>query len=237
MNLDVFTYTDRQVRTVLIDGEPWFVARDILDILDLNRSSVALLDDDERGVHSMDTPSGEQQVAIISEAGLYSLILRSRKPEAKPFKRWLTHEVLPQIRRTGQYGNALPASFAEALELAAQQARAIEAQEAALALAAPKVDAFDALMSAEGDYKMDAAAKTLFEDTGLGRNKLYAWLRQRGVLMSTNAPYQEYVNRGWFRVHVGSYSDARGTEHATHTTYVTPRGLDGIRRMWTRRSA
>ena len=82
-------------------GEPWFVAKDVCDILGLGNmhSSLAALDEDERGLHTMDTPSGNQEMTIISEPGLYSLILRSRKPEAKAFKRWVTSEVLPSIRK------------------------------------------------------------------------------------------------------------------------------------------
>ena len=105
MNEIVKVYKNSPVRIVEKDGEPWFVAKDVCDILALGnpRSSIALLDEDERGVHNMDTPSGKQEMGIISEAGLYSLILRSRKPEAKAFKRWVTHEVLPSIRKTGAY--------------------------------------------------------------------------------------------------------------------------------------
>ena len=105
MNEIVKIYKNSPVRIVKKDGEPWFVAKDVCDILALGnpRSSIALLDEDERGVHSMDTPSGKQEMGIISEAGLYSLIIRSRKPEAKAFKRWVTHEVLPSIRKTGAY--------------------------------------------------------------------------------------------------------------------------------------
>ena len=105
MNEIVKIYKNSPVRIVEKGGEPWFVAKDVCDILALGnpRSSIALLDEDERGVHSMDTPSGKQEMGIISEAGLYSLILRSRKPEAKAFKRWVTHEVLPSIRKTGAY--------------------------------------------------------------------------------------------------------------------------------------
>ncbi len=91
-------------------GEPWFVAADVCDCLELGnpRSSLALLDEDEKGVHTVDTLGGNQQMATVSEPGLYSLILRSRKPEAKAFKRWITHEVLPAIRKTGGYIPASP---------------------------------------------------------------------------------------------------------------------------------
>ena len=87
------------------DETPWWVAKDICDVLEINNSRQALsyLDDDEKGVTTNDTPGGAQEMAIINEPGLYSLILRSRKPEAKAFKRWITHDVLPTIRKHGMY--------------------------------------------------------------------------------------------------------------------------------------
>ena len=83
-------------------GEIWWIAREVCGVLGLGnpRSSLALLDDDEKGVHIMDTPGGPQKMAIVNEPGLYGLVLRSRKAEAKSFKRWVKHEVLPQIRKT-----------------------------------------------------------------------------------------------------------------------------------------
>ena len=110
------------VRVVDVNGEPWFVARDVCDCLELDLASGARgLDDDEKGLHTMQTPGGQQEMSIVSEAGLYSLILRSRKPEAKAFKRWITHEVLPAIRKTGGYGQwnlpRVPKSFPDALRV------------------------------------------------------------------------------------------------------------------------
>lgn len=104
-NVEQFQFDKRQVRVIDRDGEPWWIAHDIAAILELGNihSSLALLDDDERGIHTMETPGGPQSIAIINESGLYSLILRSRKPEAKAFKKWVTSEVLPSIRRTGGY--------------------------------------------------------------------------------------------------------------------------------------
>lgn len=102
----VFNYKEgQQIRTVVIDGEPWFVAKDVCGILKLSnpRITLSLLDEDEKGVHSIDTLGGRQETTILNESGLYSLILRSRKPEAKQFKRWATHEVLPSIRKNGMY--------------------------------------------------------------------------------------------------------------------------------------
>ena len=106
MNEIVKIYKNSPIRIVEKDGEPWFVAKDVCNILEIKNSRDTLnkcLDEDERGVDIIYTPGGNQEMTIVSEAGLYSLILRSRKPEAKAFKRWVTHEVLPSIRKTGAY--------------------------------------------------------------------------------------------------------------------------------------
>lgn len=105
-NLQVFTDTEfGEVRTMMRDGEPWFVAADVCRALELDRTWNALqrLDEDEKGTTSISTLGGEQEVSIINEPGLYSLVLGSRKPEAKAFKRWITHEVVPAIRKNGAY--------------------------------------------------------------------------------------------------------------------------------------
>jgi prophage antirepressor-like protein len=112
--LQVFDYRGNKVRTTVIDGQPWFCAADICQALEISnpRDAVGRLDEDEKGVALTDTPGGAQEMIHVSESGLYSLILTSRKPEARNFKRWITHEVLPQIRKTGAY---LPQSPTEAL--------------------------------------------------------------------------------------------------------------------------
>ncbi len=100
-----FSFEGASVRVIDIDGKPWFVATDLCAVLGIanSRDALASLDEDEKGVATTDTPGGVQPVAIVNEPGMYSLILRSRKPEAKTFKRWVTHEVLPEIRKTGAY--------------------------------------------------------------------------------------------------------------------------------------
>ncbi len=220
--VELFTCSGQQVRTVLVDGEPGFVAADVADSLGYS-STVAMtrsMDADEKGVQNLHTPGGEQAFVVISEPGLYDAIFRSRIPGAQEFKRWVKHEVLPQIRRTGQYGSALPSSFAEALELAAAQQRAIEAAEAKIALDAPKVAAYDALMDADGYYPMIAAAKIL----GVGRTTLFTKLRNDGVLMvGSNLPYERYAHH--FKVTTSTYTSPDGTTHLTHTTRVRPSGL------------
>lgn len=104
-NIIPFTYDEMPIRVVMRNSEPIWVAQDVCAILDLGNTKMALerLDDDEKGVSSIDTPGGKQKMQVVNEPGLYSLILGSRKPEAKAFKRWITHEVIPSIRKTGQY--------------------------------------------------------------------------------------------------------------------------------------
>lgn len=108
--VEVFNFSEKStpVRVQVINGEPWFVAKDVCDRLGLTNSRKALksLDDDEKGVTSSYTPGGTQRVSIVNESGLYSLVFQSRKPDAKKFRKWVTMEVLPQIRRTGSYGAA-----------------------------------------------------------------------------------------------------------------------------------
>ena len=105
MNEIVKVYKDHPVRIVEHDEEPWFVAKDVCEVLGIAKvdSAIRSLDEDEKDAHSMSTLGGKQEMTVVSEAGLYSLIMRSRKPEAKAFKRWVTHEVLPSIRKTGSY--------------------------------------------------------------------------------------------------------------------------------------
>ena len=101
----VFSTPEQSLRVFEIDGQPWFAAGDVLAALDLHRKALARLDPEDKGVRSTHTPGGAQRIAIVNESGLYALILGSRKAEARTFKRWVTSEVLPSIRRTGQYRN------------------------------------------------------------------------------------------------------------------------------------
>ena len=109
--VELFQYDGREVRTVTIDGEPWFVAADVARILGYRMASdmTRRLDSEDRGTHSARTTSGDQEMTVISEAGLYVAVIGSRVDGARAFKRWITHEVLPTIRRTGGYGNPLAA--------------------------------------------------------------------------------------------------------------------------------
>ena len=231
-------FAGRPVRVVSVDGAPWFLAADVAAVLDLKNqhSSLALLDEDERGVHSVETPGGRQLMAVISESGLYALILRSRKAEARPFKKWVTAEVLPSIRKTGGYalsGHA-PQEEIDPLVLAH---RYIESETARRALAAenavlaPQAEQFQALMSTDGTYSVADAAKIL----GTGEMRLFALLRDRRILMDKhrsgvenhNIPYQEFLDRGYFTVITRPRPD---NSKLTRTTRVTPKGLGWLER-------
>ena len=113
--IKIFNFNQNQVRTILRDGEPWFVAKDIADALEYRDAPNAIrtLDEDELRTHIMSTNKGDRELAIINESGLYSLVLKSRKPEAKIFKRWVTGEVLPAIRKTGAYGMPTPVAVVD----------------------------------------------------------------------------------------------------------------------------
>lgn len=228
--------TGWHLRTIEMDGSPWFVAHDVCSALGLGRhqDSTRYLDDDEKGVCPVDTPSGRQQMTVVNEPGLYSLVLRSRKPTAKVFKRWITHEVLPAIRQTGSYSVApqVPQTLAEALRLAADveearvaaEARALAAESEVQELA-PKAEAHDAFLSASDDSLTFAeVARSL----GYGRNVLFRELRRAGVLQRSNLPYRQYDHH--FEVVLGTHYDSHGVAHVHSTTKVRPSGVDFIRR-------
>lgn len=224
--LNLFQYAGQQVRTVVIDGDAWFVIADVAKVLGLSNPSMvanSMFPDDLSSTEVIDSMGRTQTARVVNEPGLYRLIFQSRKAEAADFQKWVTREVLPQIRRTGQFGSNLPATFAEALELAAVEARKIEALEAKAAIDAPKVAAYDSLMDAEGFYTMEAAAKL----GRVGRNTLFARLRDAGVIQSgSRMPYQRYMH--WFKITTSSWTDGEGVVHVSNTTRVLPEALTKV---------
>ena len=231
----VFQYQNQQVRTVINEsGDPWFVAKDVCDVLELGDVSKAVtrLEGDEKDTTSIRTLGGEQEMLIVNEPGLYSLILGSRKPEARAFKRWITHEVVPAIRKTGSYSVSLPRTFAEALRLAADQSEQIEHQQKLLAEAQPKVEFYDAVTGSRDAIPIGNAAKVLGIQ-GIGRNTLFAILREKGVLMSGNIPMQEHIDCGRFRVVEQRWTTPEGETRISIRPLVYQKGLDYIRRLLT----
>lgn len=223
------------VRVVMVDEDPWFVGKDICESLGLtnSRMSINRLDDDEKGVSSIDTLGGTQQIQVVSESGLYSLISSSRKPEAREFKRWVNHEVLPSIRKTGSYGKpTLPQTYQEALRELADKCDVIEQQKLELTEAKPKVQFYDQVRESERTLSMNDAAK-LLGIKGLGRNKLFEQLRSRGILDESNVPYQRFINSGHFEVIEKPY-DYNGMVGITKVTRVTQKGLQWISKEFSR---
>jgi len=208
--LIIFQYGDAQIRAVTIDGEPWFVAADVARLLGYRMASdmTRRLDPEDRGTRSVRTPSGQQEMTIISEAGLYAAILGSQVPGAREFKRWVTHEVLPAIRRTGRYevqpAYRLPQSYSEALRELADQVERNEQLQAELEQAAPKAHSWDVLASAHGDYDVAHAAQILSRDPAIntGQRRLFAYLAEIGWIRRDPTTgrwraYQRAIDARW----------------------------------------
>lgn len=241
-DLEVFRFpdTNQQIRTVVIDGEPWFVAAEIALALGYRDAYNATrwLHEIEKGTHQMSTPGGLQNVTIVSEAGLYRLVMRSNQDNAIRFQMWIAHEVLPTLLKTGSYSiepaapqHVMPQSFSEALELAARQARALEEKDAALAIAEPKADAWDVLASAQGDYSVREAAFILDRDPNIstGQNRLFATLREFQMVDRRGTPYQTHAAH--LNLRLGSYENAKTHETvATSQVRITAAGVKYLHR-------
>lgn len=247
----VFTFpeTAQHVRSVMIDEQPWWVAQDVAEVLELGNlhSSLAQLDDDERSLHSVE--SGQRSMSIVSEPGLYSLILRSRKPQAKAFKRWITHEVIPSLRRAGSYSIEPPAPRLPdlttpqgVLALAQQFTRTAEQLVEAdrkLKELEPKALAHDTLMAAqEGDVLVRQAAKVL----GWKERDLRAFLLDERLIYR-----RQQTCGGWEYDFYAAHADCfnaveKVVEHtwgscSHYTLHVTPRGLSFIQMRISKRQA
>ena len=221
-----------EVRMVMVSGEPWFVAVDVCKALELSNPTVAVsrLDEDERSKFNL----GRQgEGTIVNEAGLYSLILGSRKPEAKAFKRWITHDVIPAIRKTGGYiqGEETMSDddlIARALVMAQKKIelreKELREKDELLELQKPKVEFADHVTDSENAIDMGTFAKYIQKaGIDMGRNTLFRWLRDQGILMENNVPYQRYLDLGWFTVVEMVYSTPNN-EYTTPKTLVTGKG-------------
>ena len=222
----IFSYQDNQIRVIMLDGQPWWVAKDVCDILNLTNTTEAIraLDDDEKS--TLRISEGGPEVNIVSEAGLYSLIIRSNKKEAKAFKRWITHEVIPQIRATGSYQSNPKKLIALAL---VEAQKIIEQKDEQIAIMAPKADFFDQVASSKDAIDLGSAAKVL--NMGIGRNRLFEILREEKVLMHNNQPYQTFIDRGYFRTIEQKYTVPTGETRISIKTLVYQKGLNYIRKV------
>lgn len=220
----IFTYTDHEVRTAMIDGAPVFVTTDLCSILGIHNASDAAssLDDEEKGIATVDTPGGPQVMGVVTESGLYSLILRSRKPEAKAFKRWITRDVIPSIRKTGSYGQAsvaLPDRRALAVMVIEAEDRADRA-EAETQRLTPSAEAWEHLATATGDYAVADAAKILCRDplvNKIGQQRLFTYLGEIGWIHRNKGDrrwrvYQSAVDSHWITELASSHYHPRTGE-------------------------
>lgn len=234
-NIEVFENKEfGKVRTIVLNDEPWFVGKDVADILgyqngsrDINRH----VDEDDRQNYQNGTFESPRGMTVINESGVYSLVFGSKLPTAKKFKHWVTSEVLPAIRKNGGYiaGQETLSDdelMAKAL-LVAQ--RTIENKNKLIADMKPKADFYDTVVSTESLLSMGDTAK-LINKKGIGRNNLYKILKARKILMADNIPYQQYIERGYFKV-VESYYMAGDNKVIAKTTYVKQKGVDYIRKL------
>lgn len=234
-------------------GEPWFVAKDVCDILELTNPAVALqsLDDDEKTNLSNSyvwSESGRRPL-VISEPGLYRLVMRSRKPEAKEFQRWVTHEVLPSIRRTGGYIPTTDADddmtiLAKAVMIGQRtmeaQKQKIAEQQTRIVELEPKARVADAVAASDGTCLVGELAKMLRQNgMDIGQNRLFRLLQADGYLgksgSNRNVPTQRAMDLGLFRIKETTVTHADGHTTVSRTPKVTGKGQRYfIDRYWSR---
>ena len=214
--LQIFNYQGKEVRSFLDNkGEPWFAATDVSCLLGYRDANNALriLDSEEKGTQIMSTIKGQQKLAIINESGLYSLILTSRKPEAKIFKKWITSEVLPSIRKTGSYGQHVNLHDPKQLRiLLLDYAIKIEKDQ-------PKVKFYNEFISTEGLYNLQNAARALNKNPNLFIDSLKnTYLFYQG---SALVPYQRFLEQGLFQI-----KSTIVDNKVRYQSFITTKGLE-----------
>ena len=235
--MDIQVFNNEQfgnVRAMSLNDEPWFVAKDVCDVLGIKtnhlREDGRGLDDDE--VLSLPNWEGKGSAPlIVSEAGFYKLVMRSRKPEAKAFQRWVTHEVLPAIRRTGGYmvakQNETPEQIMARAVPVAQDT--IERQKKQIDELKPKALFADAVAASDGTCLVGELAKMLKQNgVNIGQNRLFSWLRENGYLGKTgsnrNVPTQRAMEQGLFRIKETAVTHSDGHVTINRTQKVTGKG-------------
>lgn len=221
-----FPATGQPVRTVMVGDEPWFVVKDACDVIGISkyRDAAAQLDEDERASATVDTLGGPQTVLIVSEPGLYRLMMISRSPKVQAFRRWVTHDVLPAIRHTGSYSVAeLGRKELARMVIAAEEER--ERLAAQVADLEPDAALARQTLDADGLSLVGTVAKRF----GIRERALREFLYGEGVLIRSgsrrNEPMARYVTSGHFAVKTTMVAvDPDRPEQARNTTYVTPKG-------------
>lgn len=230
--LTPFLFEQQAVRITDRNGNPWFVLVDVCRVLGIANSSDASsrLDDDEKSGVAITDPHGrEQDTTVINESGLYSLVLTSRKPEAKRFKKWITGEVIPSIRRTGGYGTADPMIAlndpATMRHLLLGYSEKIIALESANAVLVPKAEALDRISKADGSLCITDAAKAL----SIPPRHLFGWLQERRWIFRRHGTgwlgYQDKTQSGLVEHKVTTIARADGSERVSEQVRITTKGL------------
>ena len=244
-NLQIFSNNEfGEIRTVTIDGNPWFVGRDVTEVLGYVNSRKALLDhvDDEDkydGVTIRDSIGREQNPVMINESGLYSLILSSKMPNAKRFKHWVTAEVIPSVRKNGGYianqKNMTPeqimaAGLQAAQKIIEEKNRQIREQEADIQRMRPKEVFADAVTTSRTSILIGQLAKIISQNgVQIGQNRLFAWLRENGYLIirrgtDYNIPTQRAMEMRLFEIKERTVNKPDGSSMITRTTLITGKG-------------
>lgn len=246
MNIQPFDFQGHEVRVLVDDGEPRWVASDVAKVLGYREAFnlTRRLDEDEKGPRLVRTPGGEQEVTTITESGLYSAILGSKVPAAREFKRWVTHEVLPSIRKRGGY--LTPQAAEEALtdpDFIIRLATDLKAERAKVAELKPAADSWTYLAAPGGDYGVAGAAKVLSRDPNIsiGRNKLFDFMAQLKWIFRTTgrrAHWEAYQDKG---INTGRLvhklsspfmNERTGEwEQPAPTIRITPKGLHELHKL------
>ena len=240
-NLQTWSYENSEIRTVEKDGEPWFVAKDIAKVLGYSNASKAIadhVDAEDKGVTKCYTLGGTQDLTILNESGLYSLILSSKLPNAKKFKRWVTNEVLPSIRKHGAYmtDQTLEQALTSPdflIQLATQLKEEKEQRkhlEAKVEQDKPKVLFADSVSASKSSILVGELAKILKQNgVDTGQFRLFAWLRENGYLIKRegsdyNMPTQKSAEMGLFEVKQTIITHSDGHITTNKTPKVTGKG-------------
>ena len=232
--VQLFNFENHEVRSLLLNNEPWFVGKDVAEALGYSKARNAIAthidSEDKKDAPIQGTLGGVQEMTVINESGLYSLVLSSKLPSAKKFKRWVTSEVLPALRKTGQY---------QVKELSGQELMAKALIEAQSVLAAkdkqieemkPKALFADAVATSHTSILVGELAKILKQNgIDMGQKRLFAWLREKGYLIKRqgtdyNMPTQKAMELGLFEIKEGSYVNGSGVNITTKTPKVTGKG-------------
>ena len=231
--VQLFNFENHEVRSLLINSEPWFVGKDVASVLgyaDTIKAIAMHVDNEDKLNDKTALSLGQRGGWLINESGLYSLILSSKLPSAKKFKRWVTSEVLPALRKTGQYqveelsGSELMAkALIEAQSVLAAKDKQIEEMK-------PKVVFADAVATSHTSILVGELAKILKQNgIDMGQKRLFAWLREKGYLIKRqgtdyNMPTQKAMDLGLFEIKEGSYVNGSGVNITTKTPKVTGKG-------------